>query len=104
MKTSSKYRKFIRQRTLKRQRRVAFMIVLIGILMIGSVAFSNYSKDGANNEVTVVTVHSGDTLWSIAKEYKPDNMSINEFVYEISASNGVKDGNIYCGQTLYIPA
>ena len=103
MKTSSKYRRLIRQRKLRRQRSAAFMIVLVLVIMMAHVAFSNYSESNAKNEVIAVFVQSGDTIWSIAKEYKPDDKSLNEFVYEISANNGIKDGNIYAGQTLYVP-
>lgn len=103
MKTSSKYRRLIRQRKLRRQRSAAFMIVLILVIAVASVALASHSKTENGRTVETVTVCPGDTVWSIAREYKPDGMSINEFVYEISANNGIKDGNIVCGQTLYIP-
>ena len=103
MKTSSKYRRLIRQRKLRRQRSVAFMIVLILVIAVASVALANHSQSKGESDVVSITVCPGDTVWSIAKEYKPDDMNLNEFVYEISANNGIKDGNIICGQTLYIP-
>ena len=101
MKTSSKYRRLIRQRKLRRQRSAAFMIVLVVVIAIASVAFAN--QNHTDREVVSITVCPGDTVWSIAREYKPDDMSLEEFVYEISSNNGIKDGNIVCGQSLYIP-
>lgn len=103
MKTSSKYRRLIRQRKLRRQRNVAFMIVLVFVITIASVAFANHNRSQIESETVSITVCPGDTVWSIAKEYKPQDISLEEFVYNISANNGIKDGNIVCGQTLYIP-
>ena len=103
MKTSSKYRRLIRQRKLRRQRSAAFMIVLILVIAVASVALANHSQSKTGITVETVTVCPGDTVWSIAKAYKPDGVCLSEFVYEISANNGIKDGNIICGQTLYIP-
>ena len=103
MKTSSKYRRLIRQRKLRRQRSATFMIVLVLVIAVASVALANQNQTKSGTTVESVTVCPGDTVWSIAKEYKPDGVSLNEFVYEISANNGIKDGNIFCGQTLYIP-
>ena len=103
MKTSSKYRRIMRQRKLRRQRSVAFMVVLILTIAVASVAFANYSQSKTEKSVEAVVVCPGDTVWSLAKEYKPEGANLNEFVYEISANNGIKDGNIICGQTLYIP-
>ena len=103
MKTSSKYRRLMRQRKLRRQRSTAFVIVLVLVIAIASVAYANYNSSRTGENIECVTVCPGDTIWSIAMEYKPEGANINEFIYEISANNGVKDGNIICGQKLYIP-
>ncbi len=101
MKTNSRYKKLIRQRKLRRQRRIALIALMIFVIMIGNVAFSNDSQKGT--DVAVVVVEQGDTIWSIAEEYKPANVNLNEYVHAIAANNGVKDGNIFVGQSLYIP-
>lgn len=102
MKTSSKYRRLIRQRKLRRQRTSALLIFIALIILVSNVAFSK--QDGNDkNKVIPVRVQYGDTLWSIAKEFKPDNIGFNEYLHMISSNNGVKDGNIVSGQTLYIP-
>ena len=102
MKTSSKYKKLVRQRKLRRQRSVALAIFLIMVVMIAHVAFSKQSTAGENSVLKVV-VCEGDTVWSIAEEYAPEGADFNEYLHTISANNGIKDGNIYCGQVLYIP-
>lgn len=103
MVTSSKLRRLQRARKLRRQRSTALMILVITVIMAAHAAFSKQdaSVDGYN--VVSVVVEPGDTLWSIAKEYKPKGTDIREFVYEISANNGIKDCNIICGQTIFVP-
>lgn len=103
MKTSSKLRRLRRIRKLRRQRSVAFFVAVALILTMAHVAFSKNSVSDESHMVISVVVEKGDTLWSIAKEYMPKGANICEYVYEISANNGIKDGNIYCGQTIFVP-
>ena len=46
------------------------------------------------------TVHSGDTLWSVAKKLLGSSASYTEIV----KLNGIKTATLYAGQTLKIPA
>lgn len=48
-------------------------------------------------------VSSGDTLWSIAKEYKKDDVSTAEFVYKIKKTNKLVSSDINVGDLLIIP-
>ena len=50
-----------------------------------------------------IEVESGDTLWTIADEYMPDDMDIREAVYMICEVNDVDANTLYAGQTLNIP-
>ena len=50
-----------------------------------------------------IQVESGDTLWTIADEYMPDDMDIREAVYMICETNDVDANTLYAGQTLSIP-
>ena len=50
-----------------------------------------------------IEVESGDTLWTIADEYMPDDMDIREAVYMICETNDVDANTLYAGQTLNIP-
>lgn len=45
----------------------------------------------------------GDTLWSIANEYKSDDMSTGEFVYMIKKVNNLATSEISAGDVLVIP-
>ncbi|WP_018133343.1 LysM peptidoglycan-binding domain-containing protein [Effusibacillus pohliae] len=56
-----------------------------------------------SNEETVVVVQPGDTLWSIAKENCPGK-NIQEAIYQIQKTNGLKGANLQIGTVLKIPA
>lgn len=83
------------------------IFVLIMIILTGSVLL------GIKNTVTVnvtaaaksekITVMSGDTVWDIAVEYKPENMDIREAVDRICTANNMKAGDLQAGQELIIP-
>ncbi len=45
----------------------------------------------------------GDTLWSIANEYKSDDVSTGEFVYMIKKANDLTSAEIAAGDVLIIP-
>lgn len=103
MKTSSKLRRLQRARKLRRQRSAFFMILMVVVVMMAHAAFSKPDNISDEYNVVSVTVESGDTLWSIASEYKPQGKDLREFVYEIAANNGIKDCDILCGQTIFVP-
>lgn len=44
-------------------------------------------------------VRSGETLWSIAKEYKPDDITMQEYMAWVYEQNG-HGGNIYPGDVV----
>ena len=103
MRTSYKLKKLQRARKLRRQRSAFFMVLIVLFVMMAHSAFSKPDNISDEYDVISVTVQSGDTLWTIAKEYKPEGADIREFVYDIAANNGVEDCQVYVGQTLFIP-
>ena len=103
MTKNRRQRRYERMKKLRRERRIFFLVVMAVMLLV---AHSAFSKDDVPSEkycVQAVTVESGDTLWTIASEYKPEGKDLREFVYELADNNGVPDCNIYCGQTIYVP-
>ncbi|MBQ7317577.1 MAG: LysM peptidoglycan-binding domain-containing protein [Phascolarctobacterium sp.] len=50
-----------------------------------------------------VTVHSGDTMWSIAHRWSDDKEDVREVMHRICEANNLKSKHIYPGQVLTIP-
>ena len=103
MKTSYKLRKLQRARKLRRQRSAFLWVMVVVFVMMAHGAFSKPDNITGEYDVISVTVMPGDTLWSIAGEYKPQGADLREFVYELAANNGVTDCNIIPGQTIFVP-
>ncbi|MBQ3021965.1 MAG: LysM peptidoglycan-binding domain-containing protein [Clostridia bacterium] len=103
MRTSYKLKKLQRARKLRRQRSAFFMVLILVLVMVAHSAFSKPENISDEYDVISVTVQEGDTLWSIASEYKPEGADLRQFVYDIAANNGIEDCQIVSGQTLFIP-
>jgi len=103
MYTSNKLRRLRRRRALRRQRSLALILVVIFTVLVATVAFARSSAGIEGIDVVSVKITSGDTLWNIALEYKPDGTDVREFISRISEYNGIENANIICGQTIYIP-
>ena len=103
MNTSSRLKKLRRQQKLKAQRSKALLLLVVLIFIISTIAFSLSANSEDKHGVKAITIKAGDTLWSIAKEHKPDGIAIGEYIYEISKSNGIGNSPIYVGQTIYVP-
>ena len=51
-----------------------------------------------------VIVSSGDTLWELAKEYRPDyEGDIRALIHEIKEINNYETAGIMAGEIIYIP-
>lgn len=104
MYTSSKLRRLRRIQRVKKQRHTAFIFALIlGIAVLNATFFGIGMNKSVAQDGRARTVKSGDTIWTIAREYKPQGKDMREFVREISQLNNIDDASIYCGQTLIIP-
>ena len=79
------------------------MLVLFVAWLLNMLIFNPTSSEAADDNFVYVSVHKGDTLWSIASEYKPENKDIRDFVRLIAAVNETEDNIISVGQTLCIP-
>ena len=89
----------IRARQRKFKRNVFFAVV--SILML-SLAFSGVFGDKiTETQYITVSVDSGDTLWSIAKEHTDGDVR-NEIV-KIKKANNMKTSDLESGQILKIP-
>lgn len=64
-------------------------VASLTFIIVGDV---NSSCEPTQLEVITYTVHSGDTLWSIASNYAPDSIrDVREFMWQISQEDGNKN-------------
>lgn len=82
--------------------RIIILLIVVAIILGAGVQAALGSDQP--REVVEIDVESGDTLWSLVKEYNPDfrgNMS--EACYIVKEMNGMSQSMIYAGQTLVMP-
>lgn len=76
-------------------------ISVVAILMIVIITLFSNCSAGKNVETEDYIVTNGDTLWSIATEYKHEKQDIREYVYQLRKLNNI-DCIIYPGQEIKI--
>ncbi|HEY6325845.1 MAG TPA: LysM peptidoglycan-binding domain-containing protein [Candidatus Cybelea sp.] len=90
-----------------RRKRFTLMpaIALAGLgLMVALPTLSSMRLYAATAQrYAIVTVHPGDTLWSIASAHAGPSTDIQEFVDRISDANHLRGGTLQPGQHLRIP-
>ncbi len=104
--TSYRIKKAHREAVLNRQRRLALGAAAAIVLLVWFINMSpvgSLTSEAADRGYICVSVHGGDTIWSVAEEYRPDNTDIRAFAHEIAAVNDIEDHMIYEGQVLKIP-
>ena len=79
-------------------RRGIFFLVVIGLnlLLCGSLQKPKYS-------VKSYGIGCGDTLWSIAEEYKPNSVTYREYIDLMYKLNDGLTAEIFPGQDILIP-
>lgn len=83
-----------------KKRFILSMTILTTIIVsIFNLAFANVEKSITVAEHTVVC---GETLWSIATEYKKDGQDIREYIYELRKLNNLEDCILQVGQEILI--
>lgn len=76
-----------------------FLISAIALLLVIAALFLVFGWPGAGKlapeyqasqnpqNFAVYTIHSGDTLWQIAKDYAPADMDLREYIYILEQNN-----------------
>ena len=99
-----------KQRILARRRFVVIVITLCVIvgsgIVFGSVfAKAQDSKKAVNTEYKYyksIVIEAGDTLWDIAKAYKSDSCSTEDYIKEVKELNSLATSEIHEDQHLMI--
>jgi nucleoid-associated protein YgaU len=93
-----------RNRMEARRRRTAAVatvlsLVVVFMLATGPGGSAPASAPGAPRSVTI---HQGDTLWSLAEAYAPAGMDLRAYVDALEDLNGL-DGTLAAGQRIKLP-
>ena len=78
------------------------MILFTCFKLIGTNATTISSAEPQAGE-QVITVQSGDTLWTIAKQHIDEAEDVRYMVYKIQSRNVMQSSHIVPGQKLIIP-
>lgn len=83
--------------------RAFFLLTVSLILCLGTISLG--AQKGKEHVVYYenITIHSGDTLWEIAKKYKSEGEKIEHMICEIMELNGMCSENIMSGESLIVP-
>jgi LysM repeat protein len=76
-------------------------------LVIAAITFFSTPSAQASSEVasanfTYVTVHSGETLWSIAEKYAPEQ-DPRDYLDQLVSLNNLTAGTVQPGQRIALP-
>jgi len=82
---------------------LAALLLYSGLTMMTASAEPESVRPATAAESTM-TVDSGDTLWSIAQDVKPDGMKTGAAVHLIMKRNGLTSSSLASGQSLILPA
>jgi len=84
---------------------VALFVLVSAILLTGFSIQAEESTDNTSNKYyTSVSVEKGDTLWTIATEYRTAEYSgINQYIDELKSINALNSDTIKTGDTLIVP-
>lgn len=74
------------------------IVLLLAILILSIISGQEKRTPEATESYTV---QSGETLWSIGTKYRPDDMSIQEYIYNLKDYNNI-GSIIYAGQVIEV--
>lgn len=76
----------------------ALLLLGVVLLFVGT----GVNKLVQEKNIEEITIVSGDTLWSLAKEYSGD-MDPQKWILQVKESNAIVGDNIVAGKTISIP-
>ena len=97
---------------MKRSYRIAnrfrFTLFVVCIMIIMTTAFNfafglNTADSLTMTKYRSVDVVYGDTLWTIAQTYMPEDMDIRESVFQLCKLNDIRADQLHAGMTIQVP-
>lgn len=95
-------------RIVNKKKFIRMVILVIGVIMLLFMCFSNISFSKGEVKTKTIYVSSGDTLWTIAKEEQEnnsyyENKDIRDIIYQIKKLNNIQnDSKLIEGQKIII--
>ena len=86
--------------------RFTVFVVLTIMILTTAVNFAlgfNTAASLTRTDYMDVQIVSGDTLWSIAENYMPQDMDTREAVYKLCRVNDISAADLYAGMTIQVP-
>lgn len=87
------------------------LLIALVAFFIASMSFFTAMVDAKSPEAAAPTTHkyytsvqieSGDSLWSIAECYCPEDVEIRDYIKELKKMNGIKSDKIHTGNYLTV--
>jgi LysM repeat protein len=90
-----------RRKRVTRNRTIAtiFSLVILSLLIISTVTANGETK----KELKSITIRSGETLWSIASDYRKPGQDVRKLIEEIKKANNMNTSIIIAGETILVP-
>lgn len=92
-----------RIKLVNKKRFVTVIMTCLVVLFATVSVISSAASINTSPSYTNFIVHRGDTLWSIASKYVPEDMDIREYINEIEKANPISNSFIAAGQELKLP-
>jgi LysM repeat protein len=81
----------------------AVLVILCIITAVSTIAGNNIASSSSMSQYKCVQIESGDTLWNIAKEYKPAGKDVRQVVYDICQANDISADDLSAGEKIIVP-
>lgn len=95
------------RRVVRKSRKIrknTFLLLTMAlILCLGTFAMAGQTGKETKTYYESVQIHSGDTLWEIAEEYKMEGEKTEQMVEKIMVFNGMKTTNVRSGESIIVP-
>lgn len=81
----------------------SLLAFLLGAILSAGFTYVHVSASPVVYENQAITVHTGDTLWTIASRWSQQDEDVREVIERIRTANRLSDTRIRAGQQLVIP-
>lgn len=83
------------------------VIAIVFALFVGHTLFAATDQHAKfvidKNHAQVVTISHGDTLWSIASKFTPNELDIRDVIYAMKDMNNLENPTLHPGMQIKVP-